>query len=425
MSALKKTAALVVLALLLPGGPLWGVSPRVGVCTPAKTPPAIDGKLDDACWKSAGVVTDFLLDSGKGISTDPTIARICFDRNNLYIGLECYESRWNTVKATKTLHDSAIDSDDDIEIFFDTNSDRSTYYQFLFNTLGTKSELLSGGKEWDCNWTVKVTKLRDRWVAEVAIPMKVLGGAKIGETWGFNVGRGQAGQRVYASFAGIKGRWGAPGQFATLKFAARASGEGRIFKTRSGFRTFALHPQKALDLLNLPSADDEYLAAFGTPGEVVPYTFHVFNLERKRTIAAKISATAFTGAAGRIAVPKNALLYLYPKIAGSYAWNFLGEGDTVTVPPGQKSGFWLDLGNRREFVPRALKRLAGWAREYLVFNLLHVRAAGYGYCAYYDPAKVLPWVTPIAREVQVIDDYLPNDFTVICRLGDRGGPPGR
>ena len=87
--------------------------------------------------------------------------------------------------------------------------------------------------------------------------------------------------------------------------------------------------------------------------------------------------------------------------------------------------FNLDLGNGREFMPGALKRLAGWAREYLVFNLLHVRAAGYGYCAYYDPAEVLPWVAPIAREVQVIDDYLPNDFTVICRLGDPVGPPGR
>ena len=86
--------------------------------------------------------------------------------------------------------------------------------------------------------------------------------------------------------------------------------------------------------------------------------------------------------------------------------------------------FNLDLGNDRQFVPRALKRLSELAREYLVFNLLHVRAASHGYCAYYDPAEVLPWVTPMAREVRLVDDYLPNDFTVICRLGDEPGAPG-
>ena len=323
--------------------PVWGVSPRVAVCTPAKQAPVINGKLDDACWKTAGVVTDFLLDSGKGIARDETEARLCFDAKSLYIGITCHESDMKRVKATKVEPDTDISSDDDIEIFFDANEDRRTFHHFMFNTLGTKTEMLNGGAAWDCNWTVAIETGRDRWTAEVAIPLKVLGAAKPGATWGFNIGRGQAGARAYASFAGIKGKWASPGGFATLKFAAKAGDEGRLFKARKGVRVFALHPQKPLDLLNLPNAKEEYLAAFGTPGEVVPYTFHVVNLERKKSVTAKISATPFAGRGGKIDVPESALLYLYPKMAGSYAWEFLGEGDTTTIAPGQRGGFWLDL----------------------------------------------------------------------------------
>ncbi|HUV38953.1 MAG TPA: hypothetical protein VMY39_05035, partial [Planctomycetota bacterium] len=183
---------------------------------------------------------------------------------------------------------------------------------------------------------------RDRWTAEVSIPLKVLGAAGIGRTWGFNIGRGQAGAQAYASFAGIQGKWASPGGFATLKFVEQAGDEGRLVRGRGTVRVFALHPQQPLDLLNLPAPDDEYLNAFGTPGEVVPYTFHVLNLESKMPVSVDVAATAFTGPAGRLDVPADAFLYLYPVIAGSYAWEFLGAGTTTTVLPGQRGGFWLD-----------------------------------------------------------------------------------
>ena len=321
----------------------WGISPRVAVCTPAETPPVLDGKLDDPCWKTAGVAADFLLDSGKGIASDRTTARLCFDRENLYIGITCPEDDWGKVKATVREHDGPIDSDDDIEIFFDTNEDRKTYYQFMLNTLGTQSDILNGSGAWDCAWTVKVQREDDHWLAEVSIPLKVLGKASVGTTWGFNIGRGQPGKQAWASFAGITGKWAVPGQFATLRFAARDVGEGRIFKQRGGVQVFALHPQQALDLQDLPSPDDEHLAAFGTPGETVPWTFHVFNVEPKTAVTVKISATPFTGPAGTLPVPAGSFLYLYQKIAGTYAWEFLGEGDTVTVPAGQRGGWWLDF----------------------------------------------------------------------------------
>ena len=90
----------------------------------------------------------------------------------------------------------------------------------------------------------------------------------------------------------------------------------------------------------------------------------------------------------------------------------LGEFDVIFG-----SGiFNLDLGNNAEFLARAIPRMTALAREYVVFNCLHARAAPSedGYFAF-DPADVLPLVQRPGCEVRLVADYLPNDFTVICR----------
>ena len=90
--------------------------------------------------------------------------------------------------------------------------------------------------------------------------------------------------------------------------------------------------------------------------------------------------------------------------------------------------FNLDLGNNREFLPRAAARLMELAREAVMFNLLHHRTAErHGHCFYYDPAEVQTAMEAIGCNVEIADDYLPNDFTVICRKAPRaaGGRQGK
>jgi len=78
--------------------------------------------------------------------------------------------------------------------------------------------------------------------------------------------------------------------------------------------------------------------------------------------------------------------------------------------------FNLNLGNNLEFLPQAIARMCRLARQYVVFNLLHVRAASEQQKYFYhDPVKVRALLTSPACQVRIIDDYLPNDFTVICR----------
>ncbi len=78
--------------------------------------------------------------------------------------------------------------------------------------------------------------------------------------------------------------------------------------------------------------------------------------------------------------------------------------------------FNLNLGNNRRFLLTALPRLVDLARGYAVFNLLHERTQyqedGYFYC---NPEDVLKMLRGLPCEPRLLDDYLPNDFTVICR----------
>jgi len=77
--------------------------------------------------------------------------------------------------------------------------------------------------------------------------------------------------------------------------------------------------------------------------------------------------------------------------------------------------FNLNLGNNSTFLAGAVSRLKALARECVVFNLLHIRAGGPDRrYAYYDPPAVLAVAGSDGWQVRLLEDYLPNDFTVIC-----------
>ncbi|MFW6161215.1 MAG: class I SAM-dependent methyltransferase [Planctomycetota bacterium] len=80
--------------------------------------------------------------------------------------------------------------------------------------------------------------------------------------------------------------------------------------------------------------------------------------------------------------------------------------------------FNLDLGNNEAFLAAAIPRLRRLARECVVFNLLHRRCPERepGYC-YYDPGRVAAMLREGGCRVELLDGYLPGDFTVLCRTG--------
>ncbi len=77
--------------------------------------------------------------------------------------------------------------------------------------------------------------------------------------------------------------------------------------------------------------------------------------------------------------------------------------------------FNLNLGNNRDFLAPAVARLLKITSRFVVFNLLHDRTPRkYDHCVYWNPADVLAMLDALPCRATLIEDYLPNDFTVVC-----------
>ncbi|MCK5113472.1 MAG: class I SAM-dependent methyltransferase, partial [Phycisphaerae bacterium] len=77
----------------------------------------------------------------------------------------------------------------------------------------------------------------------------------------------------------------------------------------------------------------------------------------------------------------------------------------------------LDLGNNLEFAKVALPAMLSHTRGTLAVNMLHARIpAGEPQYFAYNPDYILSILKPLCSEVQLLDDYLVNDFTVIAKI---------
>src|SRR5882757_9026806 len=81
--------ALVLIAILMPSGGAEPL-PRYDIVR-ANSTIVIDGKLDDAAWQRAPAVGDFHFNWWKNGEREPTIAKIMWDNDNLYVGYFCHD----------------------------------------------------------------------------------------------------------------------------------------------------------------------------------------------------------------------------------------------------------------------------------------------------------------------------------------------
>jgi hypothetical protein len=162
-------------------------------CPRATGPVVIDGRIDDAAWKTAPW-TGYFVDIEGDRRPRPrfrTRAKMLWDENFFYIAAEIEEPHvWGTL----TRHDSIIFRDNDFEVFIDPNGDTLEYYEFEINALNTSWDLFldkpyrHGGKarnDWEIpglrtavyvQGTLNDPSDRDiGWTVEIAFPWKALG----------------------------------------------------------------------------------------------------------------------------------------------------------------------------------------------------------------------------------------------------------
>jgi len=174
--------------------------------TVARTPmpPNIDGRLDDAIWRTAPLIDMFVQEEPiEGASaTEKTEVRLAYDSQKLYVGIYTHYADVNLRRANRSDRDK-LDDDDTVTIFLEPFLDYIRGYSFSVNGYGVQRDSMvvvqnaqsdpAGNTTFNALYYSGGQLADDGWTAEMAIPFKSLRypGRKAGEThrWGFQVRR--------------------------------------------------------------------------------------------------------------------------------------------------------------------------------------------------------------------------------------------
>lgn len=145
--------------------------------------PVIDGKLDDPAWLANKPLEKFLpaaTEAPDKVVAD-TMARVTYDNNNLYVGIQASEPAMNAISATGSAKDSSVWNGDSVEVFISVNGDDPyDYRHFIVNPNNSqwdgKAPPESNDEKWNADWSSAVTKSADSWTVEMAIPWSAIGG---------------------------------------------------------------------------------------------------------------------------------------------------------------------------------------------------------------------------------------------------------
>ncbi len=140
-----------------------------------------DGILDDNVWQQAPRISNFTqreLDFGEPI-TERTEVAIAYTKNELYVGVWCYQKDASKIKAIFMSPDFYYQIDDNFQIMLSPFDDNRTGYLFIINPNGARADILiSGGEDgnsdWNGVWDTKTSRTDSGWFAEVVIPFSTL-----------------------------------------------------------------------------------------------------------------------------------------------------------------------------------------------------------------------------------------------------------
>ena len=197
-------------------------------CCRCSSPPMLDGRLDDACWKNLPLMEGFYQYWSPTPKPPPlkTVAKLCYDDSALYIGIILYDEQVEKIKATIRNRDNPETwTDDCVEIMLDPYNSGTGYFKFTTNFSAarydekTTNMVIDAG--WNAEgWQVKTSKDESAWYIELSLPWSDLGAKpKDGDIWSFDLVR--YGYST-GSFRGVTwslgGSYAAPQNFGYLGF---------------------------------------------------------------------------------------------------------------------------------------------------------------------------------------------------------------
>ena len=146
----------------------------------ASVPPVIDGRTDDAVWRTAPVIDGFRqFDPGEDLpETFRTEARIAYDARHLFVIVRAFDPHPDSIASLLSRRDVKTASDQ-LKIIIDAYKDRRTGIELAVNPAGVKRDFSLYGDvtedaTWDGVWDVATRIDSAGWVAEFRVPLSQL-----------------------------------------------------------------------------------------------------------------------------------------------------------------------------------------------------------------------------------------------------------
>jgi hypothetical protein len=159
--------------------------------------PRLDGRLDEPIWQTLEPATDFMQrepDFGEAAS-QRTEVRFCYDDENLYVGIRCFDTQPEAIVRRLSQNESEINGSDAVNIFIDSRHDHRTGIKFGVNSMGMRDDQIryndnERDNSWDGYWWVESRIDSLGWIAELKIPFKNFRFDDDGnDIWGLNIER--------------------------------------------------------------------------------------------------------------------------------------------------------------------------------------------------------------------------------------------
>ena len=154
--------------------------------------PVIDGKLNDACWKTgewSGNYTQWIPNDGAQPS-QPTQLRILYDDKNMYVAIRAFDNEPKKIIRKAGRRDEF--AGDMVGVSFDSYHDHRTAFEFDASAAGQKVDLvitnpMNADLNWNAVWYVKTSNEDSAWTAEYRIPLSQLRYSKDSvQVWGLH-----------------------------------------------------------------------------------------------------------------------------------------------------------------------------------------------------------------------------------------------
>lgn len=156
--------------------------------------PVIDGYVNDEAWKNAALIDELYQREprpGEPVS-EKTEFLFLYDRNNIYVGIRCYDDPGG-ITAKELARDVSLGDDDRVQVILDTYMDGRSGYWFQIGPRGSIGDALVNengkdfNKSWDGLWDGKARITDQGWEGELIIPFKTMGFTEGNSTWGLKL----------------------------------------------------------------------------------------------------------------------------------------------------------------------------------------------------------------------------------------------